>query len=222
MTLSHRLRTTGKIITYDSPTVISSTGTLGSGVTPVNAALPSGIVAGDLLVMFIAAGTASGAVITTPTGWTQVAVQTAGNRSGAYYKIATGTEGATQAVTLSTNSDTSSFNVLLIRGATGINVSGAFSANDATSPLTNTGITPTATGLLLGFWSIRSGGTTPVSVTAGPSGMALERIVSGYYGNAAITNAVYWQNWGATVTGTREITTTAGIDTSRSLLVQIR
>jgi hypothetical protein len=52
--------------------------------------------------------------------------------------------------------------------------------------------------------------------------MSLANIASGFVDDEdGMTNAVYYQDWAATATGTREITTSGTIDTSRSLLVQI-
>jgi len=183
--------------------------------------LPSGIQAGDFLAMFISVATATGGTITTPSGWTQFLPQVQSQRTGAYYKVATGSEGATQTVAI-VGSDTVACNVLLIRGYKSINLVGAFAASDASSPITNSGITPTFPGLLIGFWAIRSTTNTPITVTGGPSGMSLANIASGFVDDEdGMTNAVYYQDWAATATGTREITTSGTIDTSRSLLVQI-
>lgn len=72
--------------------------------TPVTVNIPSGTVSGDLLLAFIG-GTATTAppTFTTPTGWTvgvaTVSVTGAANGTACvcYYRIATGTEGASQA-----------------------------------------------------------------------------------------------------------------------------
>ena len=220
MWISHKLRTAAG--GSGGPTFINVAGTVVDSAASVSANLPSGIVAGDLLVMFVSIATATASIITTPTGWTQFLAQVTTQRTGAYYKIATGSEGATQSVSLSTNGNTASFNVLLIRNQGSTYTVGAFAASDTTSPITNAGITPSDPGLLLGFWAIRASGETPVSVTGGPSGMTLANIASGYTGNDAITNAVYYQDQAATATGTREITTSGAINTSRSLLLQIQ
>lgn len=219
MLVSHGLRAAvggGELRFVDVAGTIVSTST-----SPVSVNLPSGIQAGDFLAMFVSIATGSGGAITTPTGWTQFLAQVSEQRTGAYYKVATGSEGATQSVTVNTGNNTGSFNVLLIRRYTANNTIGAFAASDTSSPITNAGITPTLPGLLLGFWAIRANGTTPVSVTGGPSGMTLANIASGYTGNDAMTNAVYYQEQAATATGTREITTSGAINTSRSLLLQI-
>tara|TARA_R110000868_G_scaffold59052_2_gene181433 strand:+ start:54 stop:713 length:660 start_codon:yes stop_codon:yes gene_type:complete len=219
MLISHGLRAA---VGGGGPTFIDVAGTIVNSASSVSANLPSGIAAGDLLVMFVSIATATGNTITTPSGWTQFLAQVTGPRTGAYYKVADGSEGATQSVTLSSGGNTASFNVLLIRGQGLTYTVGAFAASDTTSPITNAGITPTSSGLLLGFWGIRANGTSPITVTGGPSGMSLANIASGYTGNDAMTNAVYYQDWAATATGTREITTSGSIDSSRSLLLQIQ
>ena len=215
MLISHGLRAA---VGGGGPRFINVAGTI-TDTDTMN--LPSGIQAGDFLAMFISASTATGGTITTPSGWTQFLAQVTGQRTGAYYKVATGSEGATQTVAIG-GSNTAACNVLLIRGYKSINLVGAFAASDASSPITNSGITPTLPGLLLGFWAIRSRSSTPVTVTGGPSGMSLANIASGFVDDEdGMTNAVYYQDWAATATGTREITTSGTIDTSRSLLVQI-
>lgn len=219
MWISHKLRTAAG---GSNPAFVNVAGTIVNSASSVSANLPSGIAAGDLLVMFVSIATATGSTITTPTGWTQFLAQVTGQRTGAYYKVATGSEGSTQTVLLSDSGNTASFNVLLIRNQGSTYTVGAFAADDGTSPITNAGITPTLPGLLLGFWAIRANGSTPISVTGGPSGMTLANIASGYTGNDAMTNAVYYQDQAATATGTREITTSGTIDTSRSLLLQIQ
>jgi hypothetical protein len=218
MLITHGLRAAGG---GSNPTFIGVAGTIVDSAASVSANLPSGIAAGDLLVMFVSVATNTGSTITTPTGWTQFLAQVTGQRSGAYYKVATGSEGATQTVSLSDNNNTASFNVLLIRNQGATYTVGAFAASDTVSPITNAGITPPDPGLLLGFWGIRANGSTAVTVTGGPSGMSLANIASGYTGNDAITNAVYYQDQAAGATGTREITTSGTINTSRSLLLQI-
>jgi hypothetical protein len=69
-----------------------------------NINLPAGIVANNLLVMFVAVTHATTvAAITTPAGWTMLRSSGIGavSRDGIYWKLATGSEGASVAVTTS-------------------------------------------------------------------------------------------------------------------------
>jgi hypothetical protein len=64
--------------------------------------LPSGIGAGDLLLMWLAFNGTSGAV-NTPSGWTPLQAAAANNANGyPFYRIADGSEGASVAVTTTT------------------------------------------------------------------------------------------------------------------------
>jgi len=87
--------------------VVESVAESGDSSGPAQTAdMPSGIVAGDLLVAFIAT---TGATITVgPTGWTQFFDKANGTdaRGYAYYRQADGDEGATIAFTISDNSAT--------------------------------------------------------------------------------------------------------------------
>ena len=61
--------------------------------------LPASIVAGNLLLMFITLGSAGGGSITTPSGWTQLAINTVNWTGAILYKTATGSEGASVTIT---------------------------------------------------------------------------------------------------------------------------
>lgn len=79
---------------------ISATNTYGSSADATTHAinLPSGIVAGNLLAVFV---TTNGELLTTPSGWTAFAGSptSSNTRIFASYKIASGTEGSTLSIT---------------------------------------------------------------------------------------------------------------------------
>ena len=95
--------------------------------------LPSGIVSGNLLLVFFASdGTPT---ITFPSGWTQL-FQTAGGtdvKFGAWYRIADGTEGATITVTTSA-SECSNHTSYRITGYSGTPEVGTSATGNSTTP----------------------------------------------------------------------------------------
>lgn len=216
MWLAHKLRAAAK----KSITVISTVGTIVTASATTLGNLPSNFKTGDLLVIFVSISRGSGSIIT-PAGWTPFLTAVEAQRTGAYYRVADGSEGSTVTFDMASITGTVSFNILLIRNYKTINTVGAFATSDIISPITNAGITPTAKGVLLAFWGLRSNSTTPVTVTGGPAGMTLANIVSGFTADNAMTNAVYYQEWNAIATGTREITTSGTMTTTRSLLIQL-
>lgn len=206
------------------PRVIETVGTIALSGTAVSVNLPSSILANDLLIMFYNAGTGSNAAIVTPTGWRLLA-EALTPMISVLCCVADGSEGATITVNTSDTGYMSTFNVMQLRGYKSIDVIGAF-ANDSTSPMANAGITPLNDGLLIGCWGIRANEITPVAVTAGPSGMTLANISSGYIsgglgGNDAVTNAVYYQTQSAVATGSRQITTSEDANSAKSILFQV-
>lgn len=69
-----------------------------------NVPLPASIQAGDLLLIFVSVANNPVGTLTTPSGWTQRFNTTGTNhRFACYYKVATGSEGSTVAVTNSGN-----------------------------------------------------------------------------------------------------------------------
>lgn len=79
-------------------TNISSTS--GSATQVVN--LPAGISSGDLLLIFL--GMQDGRTINTPSGWTQLYNNNSDPSAACFYKVASGSEGASVSVTLSSSS----------------------------------------------------------------------------------------------------------------------
>jgi len=94
LALSFSLVTTVPALT--APLVASVTETaFGTGTRDHNVNMPATIDAGDLLIVFFTND--GGAIVTTPSGWTQLASAAHGwvVRLSVYYRIATGTEGGT-------------------------------------------------------------------------------------------------------------------------------
>lgn len=88
--------------------VVEATNTGGAaGTRSYDVPLPSGIQAGELLLMFILVCASSGRTITTPSGWTQLYHESGGGnarRAGCYYRVATGGEGSTVPVSANSGS----------------------------------------------------------------------------------------------------------------------
>jgi hypothetical protein len=78
----------------------SGTTNFGSETTHA-AALPASISSGDLLLLFVSISTAAN-TLTTPSGWTSLFNTTNTIRFACYYKVASGSEGASVNVTAST------------------------------------------------------------------------------------------------------------------------
>lgn len=102
-------------ITYQSAGAVATTA---AGATTISPAYPTGIIAGDIVVLFVAQkpSVANGGTVTTPAGWTLLTSLLAAGGYGAtlgagtgntnlrcYYRVATGILTGTQAVTLATN-----------------------------------------------------------------------------------------------------------------------
>ena len=100
-----------------------------------NAPLPSGIQAGELLVLFVAAGPFGGgtADIIAPSGWTQLFHTANTDRFGCYYKVATGSEGATVAVSTTGNRSWAT-NSYRVSGYQGTPVAGTSATGATASP----------------------------------------------------------------------------------------
>lgn len=214
MLISHGLRAASFKPSAGPPYVVSSASTYNTTSINVNVAMPSGVVAGDLLVVMYVVESNSGSPLSVPSGWTVFLTSATSPITAAIYKVSDGSEGATVTMNITSRNDCL-FLAFNIRDYSSINTVGAWAATDTSSPLTNTGITPTASGLLIGYWGIRA--TSAISITSAPSGMT-EIIKSG---NPGVTGAAYYQDWGATVTGNREITTVGTINGSHSVLIQI-
>src|SRR5690348_9168978 len=76
-----------------------------TATTTATVNLPASIAANDLLIFCIGFGSTS-ITVTTPTNWTQIfddVVATRGQSTGCYYKVASGSEGASVNVTITSS-----------------------------------------------------------------------------------------------------------------------
>lgn len=104
------------------PTVqATNTSTDASGDASVVVSLPASISAGDLLIIFVYTVVLGNHDLTTPSGWTQLFKVGGGTADvvAAYYKVASGSEGATVTVTSDQNVSNSSHNSYRITGYSG-------------------------------------------------------------------------------------------------------
>lgn len=217
MLISHGLRAaTPK--TTDAPYFVSASTTNSPSGLGHTINVPTTRQSGDYLIMFLGVRSNTGATINNPSGWTQLLANATSPITGAYYKVSNGAEASTISVSLNQAAEVSAV-VIDIRNYSSTNTIGAWAATDSSSPLTNSGITPTASGLLLAFWGFRaSSSTTTVTVTTPPTGMTL----AGQAAQNGVTGVAYYQNWAATATGSREVGLSAAtILGSHSLLVQL-
>jgi hypothetical protein len=117
--------------------VATNTGNLSSANATYNAPLPASIQAGDLLVVFIGCSNGTGGTtIGTPSGWTQLYTQAGGGnmrRHAAYYRVADGGEGATQAFTAS-NASIWASTACRITGYQGTPEAGTPATGNSTAP----------------------------------------------------------------------------------------
>lgn len=127
------------ILGESSTPVIAATnvGNLSSPATTFNAPLPSSIAASELLLLIVGTRSGSSPVLNTPSGWTQLKLDThsaTGLRQlGIYYKVASGSEGATQAVT-ATDLFLASSNAYRITGYSGTPEAGTAATGSSTAP----------------------------------------------------------------------------------------
>jgi hypothetical protein len=105
--------------------------------------LPTGITAGDLLVVTVQIATGIPQTITWPSGWTQLYSQVNGVvvQGAAAYRVADGTEGSTVTITLSSNSGVQSVALRI----TGHDSATAPQAGTATTGTTSTPNPPSLT-----------------------------------------------------------------------------
>lgn len=216
MLISHGLRAASFKPSAGSPYFVAAATTTSSSASSHTVNIPSGSLAGDLLVMFINVRSNSAAAITTPSGWTTFLANATSPIAGAFYKVSSGSEPATITVALGGTVELNAI-VMDIRDYSSINTVGAWAASDILNPISNAGITPTASGLLLAYWAIRATSGVTVTFTADPSGMTSASKIA----QPGLAAAAYYQDWSATTTGTRSISTSGSLDGTHSLLIQI-
>lgn len=120
------------------PTVAATNTTNNAVNNPTKAInLPASISSGDLLIIVLAAYATAGAVsITTPSGWSVLfSVVGSGNlrRVAGFYKVASGSEGATVSITFSRNVSCAA-NSYRITGYTGTPEAGTATTGSSTAP----------------------------------------------------------------------------------------
>lgn len=84
-----------------APTVVNKANTTLGSCTSCAVVMPASIVANNELIMFVAWGTGAGITATPPTGWTRLLADHANAGGSIFYKTASGSEGASQTMTLS-------------------------------------------------------------------------------------------------------------------------
>jgi len=111
-----------------SGVVFNETGGTGGDNTNQTVSLPSPTKEGDLLLIFLAND--GGATVTTPTGWTQLfsTVNGVAVRFTGLCRVADGTEGLTQSITLSA-AESIGYTVYLIRGGVSVTALGITSGH---------------------------------------------------------------------------------------------
>lgn len=179
-------------ISYDSSSIAWNN----IGVVPV----PSGVVAGDLMVMLVGAvGSASPSAWSPPSGWT--AIISATGYAGACYRIATGAEPANYSWTGSSTGGGASFIAVAYRAAA-YDAVGSVSTSSAGSPAVAASVTVSqSASVVLGFWGTVDAGVSNSSPA--PTGMDL----------VTVTNSVACKAWlysqasvSAGASGTRSFT----------------
>lgn len=163
----------------DAAVVNSAKSSIASATSwPVN--LPSGIVAGNLLVFVIQLTSTVVIVQATPTGWTRLLQDTGNSYTAVYYKVATGSEGAT--VTLTSHSTATS------AAAIAWQISGQ--GSNVPEGIVNThssSTTPAADGNFTPSWGVSAntlmlaaiGLIGAIAVTAQPAGYTVDQNNSG-------------------------------------------
>jgi hypothetical protein len=176
--------TTNVSVPRGGPTpVIAGTADTNTDVygTSHTAQLPVSIASGNLLLLIVYGNNAS-YTVTTPSGWTVLAQGNTYINYNYYYKIATGSEGTTVAIT------TSGSTLVTARAyrITGFKPSGYIAVSSLYSASTSTSIdTPALTsgfGAVNTLWMTIGGGTTAYSVTSYPAS---------YTNTGFVTNASY-------------------------------
>lgn len=165
---------------------------------------PTGVITGDLVVWFVLSQFAPTA---TPTGFTVIRSTTAGGVAlNSYRRQLDGSEGATFSVTL-TSSGIATLAMVAIRGynrSTPIDTHAeTTSASPGDGSVPGPSVTPTASGVLLGFYTPTN--ATSVSGISVPAGMAVLDT-----GTNSYAYAMAYQLVGAAATGIKTATFTGG------------
>jgi hypothetical protein len=148
-----------------SELTIESTATyqLNTLTTPQSVTLPSGIQAGDLLVMVIRAGSTT--TLTRPGGWDEVATRSSTGVTYIWKRTANGSEGATVSVTLSTGTRMSAITYRVSGWVEGVEAT--FTGSNVNNPPSQTASWGSKRNL---FIAVMTNRRSDSSVTAAPSG----------------------------------------------------
>jgi len=180
------------------PVIEGSLATDNSTTTDISVNRAPGIVAGELLLIFIHTRTDSNtnSITTIPSGWSQVyEISNSGAsrmQHSVYSRIADGTEGAVETFGRSVSDNVGSY-YLRVSGAEGTDVVGAEKDSGvAATAMTVFGLTTTKDdSLIIAFGGIRSNSTTGTSTSNWSAGTSLlANISSGiFYRSMAIAGA---------------------------------
>jgi hypothetical protein len=129
-------------------------GTVATGVNPVTVDVPSGIAAGDALLI-ITCGTSTP---TTPTGWTSVFTQGSGRFITVFLKIATASESSVIVANPSANNI--KLVMLAYRGTSYFDVVGTIATGTSVLPATNSLTTRFANDYVVSIYANQSSGTS--------------------------------------------------------------
>lgn len=174
--------TMGMLAQKRGPISLAATATSVSSSTTPSISLPSGIVAGNIILIFASIDTSS-STITTPSGFTQIATNTTPDKMYIWAKVATGSEGTSISTTASIARDQGyvSYRISNAYGtidSTGIAVSTVVVASSGTTvnPASLTPSWGSANNLWIATCNMDGGDR---DVTAYPTNYTLGQVTSG-------------------------------------------
>lgn len=188
-------------------------GNAGAGATSLTVPLPSGIVAGNLLLVFVS-WVSSSTTLTTPTGWTAAYkdnIAGFSKNSALFYKIASGSEGASVSIAASASSLMNAISLRITGSDTAVAPAFGARATGAAAAITAPALSPSwgsANTLWIVFSgsSLSSGGTVSSYPTGFTDNHVLENGGTGISTIATHNDTVATETpgaltWGATPTG---------------------
>jgi hypothetical protein len=201
---------------------ISSTATFAAsvGATTHSVTLPSSIVSGNLLIVILRVGTGTGTITaTTPAGWTVLGSRNSTGITYAFYKIATGAEGATVSVTVSAAAYLSaiSYNITNYTGVPEISFE---STNINNPPSISSSWNATKNTFISVLTYRRSDGTADTAPTNYSTLLTAKPTSSTNTNRASIATAV--RNYESKTDDPAAFTTTGTIDTPHSATIVVR
>jgi len=158
---------------------------INTNATQFPVTVPSGVVAGDLLLLFFADNDPAPAV-TGPAGWTQVqTISSSGQNGRVWRKLATAADAGTQALVTASALTKADATLVAYRGTDGT-VSASAAGSETVLQTTHTTPTVTATvdgSRLISYWGEKSSATTTLAPPAG----LVSRLASTGAGSGRIT-----------------------------------